>query len=76
MQAVVNVQTKINSFQYALLSIIHYHDLNKDNRKYPSKYEQWLGKLKFGDVDVSEVHIRRDVPKIEKLNNIKINIHV
>ena len=32
--------------------------------------------LQFGEVDASDVHIRSDVPKIEKLNNLKINIHV
>ena len=75
MQAVINVETNKNCFQYALLSILHYQDL-KTNRQRSAKYEQWLEELEFGEVDPSDVHIRSDVPKIEKLNNIKINIHV
>ena len=75
MKAVINVEVKKECFKYALLSILHYNDLTK-NRTRPSKYEQWLGELNFGDVDPSEVHIKRDIPKIEKLNNLKINVHV
>ena len=74
-QAVVNVQTHKSCFKYALLSILHYSDLNLNNRRYPSKYAQWLGELDFGEVDESDVSIK-DVRKIEQLNNIKINIHV
>ena len=74
-QAVVNVQTHEYCFKYALLSILHYSDLNLNNRRYPSKYAQWLGELDFGEVDESDVSIK-DVHKIEQLNNLKINIHV
>ena len=75
MQAVVNVHIKEACFKYALLSILHYDDLTKDKRRYAPNYEQWLGELEFGEVDASDVHIK-DVAKIEKLNNVKINVHV
>ena len=72
--AVVNVQSKENCFLYALLSVLHYNDLNRSNRVYPKHYKQWLGELDFGGVTASDVSIR-DVRKIEELNNLKINIH-
>lgn len=75
MKAVVNVNVDEGCFHYALLSILHYADVHS-NRFRASNYKDWLGELNFGDVDVSDVHIRRDVPIIEKLNNLKINIHV
>ena len=75
MKAVVNVNIKESCFKYALLSILHYKDIIK-HRDRAIKYEQWLEELNFGDVDPSDVHIKRDVPQIEKLNNLKINIHV
>ena len=75
MKAVVNVQVRDSCFKYALLSILHYSDV-KQNHHRPSKYEQWLDEVNFGDVDPSDVRIKRDVPKVEKLNNLKINIHV
>ena len=74
-KAVVNVHCKEACFAYALLSVLHYHDMDLNTRKYPSNYEQWRGELKFDNIDTSNVYIK-DVPKIEKLNNLKINIHV
>ena len=74
MQAVINVNVKEACFKYALLSILHYKDLTKEKRNRPNNYDSWLGELEFGEVDPSNVSIK-DVPKIEKLNNIKINIH-
>ncbi|MEL7522936.1 MAG: hypothetical protein AAGJ80_15210, partial [Cyanobacteria bacterium J06553_1] len=74
-QAVINVDCKDSCFKYALLSILHYGDVNI-NRHRVSKYECWRGELNFGEVDASDVYVQRDVPKIEQLNNIKINIHV
>ena len=75
MQAVINVKVNKECFKYALLSMLHYSDINKDRQR-PSKYVQWLEELKFSGVDISNVYIKRDIPKIEKLNCIKINIHV
>ena len=77
MQAVVNVNVREACFQYALLSMLHYNDIpNRPYRSRPQSYQQWLGELEFGKVDPSNVHIRRDVSEIEKLNKIKINIHL
>ena len=73
--AVINVNCKDSCFKYALLSILHHDDLHKDKRRYAVNYEQWLGELDFGDINASDVHIK-DVAKIEKLNHLKINIHV
>ncbi len=75
MLAVINVRVNKECFKYALLSILHYADV-KTNRNLPHKYKEWLDELNFGNVDASDVHIKRDVPEIEKLNKIKINIHV
>ena len=77
-QAVVNVLSEKDCFKYALLSILHYDDFksNRYNRSRPSKYDCWLDELNFGDVDPSDVDIKSDIPKIEKLNNLKINVHV
>ena len=75
MKAVINVDVPHSCFEYALLSILHYGDV-KHNRQRPSNYERWLDEMKFGEVDSSDVHIKKDIPKIEKLNDIKINIHV
>ncbi len=77
LKAVVNVDTSIDCFKYALLSILHYADVKDNkNRNRPSKYDQWLDELNFDDINSLDVHIRSDVPKIEKLNKLKINIHV
>ena len=75
MKAVVNVNVERDCFKYALLSMLHYNDV-KNNRERPTQYIQWLDELNFGKIDSSDVHIKTDVPKIEKLNNLKINIHV
>ena len=72
--AVVNIDISKECFKYALLSILHYADV-KVHRERPSKYNSWLDELDFGDIDVSDVQIK-DVSKIEKLNNLKINVHV
>jgi len=74
MKAIVNVDSQ-ECFKYACLSILHYKDVT-EHRYRPSKYRPWLDELKFDGIDVSDVHIRHDIPKIEKLNNIKINVHV
>ena len=76
MRAVINVNVKEACFQYALLSVAHYHDLQMQQRARPQCYRQWLEEFEFGKVDPSNVYIRRDIPTVEKLNNIKINIHL
>ena len=75
MNAVVNVETNDCCFLYAMLSILHYSDVN-DHRYRKQQYKAWLNEINFGDVDPLNVHIKKDLPKIEKLNNMKINVHV
>ena len=74
-QAVVNVDAASECFKYALLSILHYNDVSRHRRNIPCSYGQWVGELNFGDLDVNNIAIS-DVPKVETLNNLKINIHV
>ena len=74
-KSVINVDCKSACFKYALLSILHYEDIKKDRQRV-SKYRQYENELQFGDINPDEINISKDVPKIEKLNNLKINIHV
>ena len=75
MRAVVNVNCEEKCFLYAVLSILHYDDI-RQNRSRASKYRPWLNELNFKDLDVNNMNIRGDIPKFEKMNNLKINVHV
>ena len=75
MRAVVNVDCEHSCFKYAVLSVLHYNDVKK-HRQRVSKYEQWEEELNFGDLDVECMNVANDVPKFEKLNNIKVVVHV
>ena len=57
------------------LSYINYNDVPNDKRKDPNSYEQWGWDISFEDLDVDNISIN-DISKIERLNNLKINIHV
>ena len=73
--AVINVDCSAACFKYAILSILHYNEIKRDrSRKY--QYRKWEDELNFEGVNVNEIDLSRDVAKVEKLNNIKINIHV
>ena len=74
-QAVVNVDCDRACFKYAVLSVLHYNDISK-HRQRVTKYAQWENELKFDGLNVDEMDIRRDVPKFEKMNDLKVNIHV
>ena len=74
-KAVINVECSENCFKYSLLSILHYTDV-KRNRERVTAYSKWENELDFGEVDINNVDIARDVAKIENLNNLKINVHV
>ena len=74
-QAIINVNTPSECFKFALLSVLHYNDVPSQQRQDRESYREWVGELNFGDIDIDNVSIN-DVPKIEKLNNLKINIHV
>ena len=75
MNAVINVDAKEACFKYALLSMLHYNDIKK-HRQRVARYAQWEHELNFGDVDINNVNLNKDIRKIENLNNIKINVHV
>ncbi|MEL7306377.1 MAG: endonuclease domain-containing protein [Pseudomonadota bacterium] len=75
MQAVINVDTDEACFKYALLSILHYDDV-KANRQRKRYYHRWFHEINLGNIDANNVNIKTDLPKIEDLNNLKINIHV
>ena len=74
-KAVVNVNCTENCFKYALLSVLHYNDI-KDHRERVTAYRGWEEELNFEGVNLNAVDISRDVAKVEKLNNLKINVHV
>ena len=73
--AVVNVNAEEACFKYALLSMLHYDDI-KEHRYRVSSYRQWENELNFGDVDINNVNLNKDIAKIEDLNSLKINVHV
>ena len=75
-KAVVNVDVSNCCFNYALLSILHYNDVNSGHRGRASEYKDWEDELNFDGINLDNVDIKNDVPKIEKQNNLKINIHV
>ena len=72
-QAVVNVNSPTACFKYALLSMLHYSEV-KINRNRVSQYAAWEDELDFGDVDVNKVDLRKDIAKVEDLNNIQVNV--
>ena len=74
-QAVINVNCDSACFKYALLSVLHHNDIST-NRNRVIKYREWEEELKFEGVDVNEINISKDIPKIERQNNLKINVHV
>ena len=74
-QTIVNVDTTSECFKFALLSILHYNDVPNKGRSNKDSYRQWEDELDFGDINPDEVRIS-DIHKIERLNNLKINLHV
>ena len=73
--AVINVECERACFKYAVLSVLHYNDV-KTHRQRVSKYAAWENELKFDGLDVDEINITRDVPKFEKMNDVKVNVHI
>ena len=74
-QAIVNVDATSECFKYALLSVLHYDDVSDQQRQNIDSYREWEGELDFGELDVDNIRIS-DIPTVERLNNLKINIHV
>lgn len=75
MRAVINVDCKNDCFLYAVLSVLHYDDVKSDKNR-PSKYVRWLNDLNCEGINLTSVDIARDVPKFERMNDLKINVHV
>ena len=73
--AVINVDTDTQCFKYAVLSILHYNDISK-HRQRVSKYRPWENELKFDGIDDIDNVNFKNIKKFEKLNQIKINVHV
>ena len=48
----------------------------KTNRQRVSSYRDWENELEFSNVDIDDIDMCRDVPIIERQNDIKIIIHV
>ena len=72
--AVINVDCKSHCFKYAVLSILHYNDI-KTNRQRVSHYKNWENELKFDGCNPQDMKLK-DIETFEKLNNIKIVVHV
>ena len=53
---------------------MHYDDVKKD-RQCVAKYMRWEHELVFDGIDIDVIDIRHDVAKLERLNNIKVNVH-
>ena len=73
-RSVINVNATTQCFKYAVLAALHYEDVS-DHRQRASKYQEWINELDFGNLDIDSISVR-DVPKIEALNNLKINVHL
>ena len=71
---VTNADCEHVCFMYAVLSMLHYDDVKKDRQRV-AKYMRWEHELVFDGTDVDAMDIRH-VAKFERLNNIKVNVHV
>ena len=49
--------------------------MTNEQRCNPNSYGQSVEELNLADIDVDNIRIK-DTPKIERLNDIKINVHV
>ena len=73
-KAVINVDCESQCFKYAVLSILHYEDVIHMRHRI-SSYKEWEDELNFEGCNVNEMKIK-DIEKFEKLNQIKVNVHV
>eukprot|EP00966_Prymnesium_polylepis_P207842 4814317-Prymnesium_polylepis.1 len=61
--------------EWTLLCALHYHELkDKKNAERLSKYKDWFGTLNFDGVEVPVKTCGRDFAKIEKMNNVSLNV--
>lgn len=64
LKADINVNSKSACFIYVLLSIFHY-DYIKKHRQRVSKYSQLDQQINFGDADLNDMNLSKDIHKIE-----------
>ena len=50
-QAIVNVNTTGECFKYALLSVLHYNDVEHQQRSNSDSYGEWVGELDFDNFE-------------------------
>jgi hypothetical protein len=74
-KAVINVDSKEACFKYAVLSVLHYHDV-PEHKNRVNNYQTWESDLIFNGIDVNNINIRKDLAKFEKSNSLKVNIHL
>ena len=60
-------------FLYAIRSILHYENLSHSRNK-TSSYAKWTSEINLKNISLP-VNMK-DLPKFEKLNNIKVNVHL
>jgi hypothetical protein len=60
---------------WCMLAFKHYEDIGKkENRTNPKYYEPYLPEIVEPENIIYPISIDKDIPKFEKLNNIKINV--
>ena len=75
-KAVVNVNASTQCFKYAILSILHYNEVDSYHRCRKSVYAEWEDELKFDGIeDINNIKLK-DIQKFENMNKIKVNVHV
>ena len=74
-KAVINVNSNSNDcFMYSILSIIHYDEVTHSKINEVNSYRKWTSELVMDGIS-TPVSIK-DIPKFEKNNDIKVNIHL
>ena len=66
-KAIINVDTPTECFKYAVLSILHYHEISGHCCRTKS-YELWEDELNFDGIEDTENMKLKDIEKFEKLN--------
>ena len=74
-KAVINVDCESQCFKYAVLAILHYNDISQHRHRI-SKYSEWEDELSFEGIDDPNNMKFKDIAKFEKLNKIKIVVHL
>ena len=76
-KALINVDATGDCFKYAVLSILHYHDVDSPHhRDRVSQYAQWEHELDFTGIDNPSSMRLSEIRKFEDQNKIKVVVHV